>query len=41
MQFRLLGSPEVAEQNMAAALGGVEPRSLPAILLIVLTGAGS
>jgi hypothetical protein len=31
MQFRLLGSVEVAEQNMAAALGGVNPRSLLAI----------
>jgi hypothetical protein len=35
MQFRLLGPVQVAEQNMAAALGGVEQRSLLAILLIV------
>ena len=35
MQFRLLGPLEVAEQNMAAALGGVKLRSLSAILLIV------
>jgi hypothetical protein len=47
MQFRLLGPVQVAEQNMAAALGGVEQRSLPAILQIGwleemrLTGAGS
>ena len=50
MQFRLLGPLEVAEQNMAAALGGVRQRSLPAILLLHanevvatdrLTGAGS
>jgi hypothetical protein len=35
MQFRLLAPLEVAEQNMAAALGGVTQRSLLAILLIV------
>lgn len=35
MQFRLLGPVQVAEQNMAAALGGVKQRSLLAILLIV------
>jgi hypothetical protein len=34
MQFRLLGPLEVAEQNTAAALGGVKQRSF-------LTGAGS
>ena len=34
MQFRLLRPLEVAEQNMAAALGGVKLRSLPAMLLI-------
>jgi hypothetical protein len=28
MQFRLLGPLEVAEQNMAAALGGIKQRSL-------------
>jgi hypothetical protein len=32
MQFRLLRPLQVAEQNMAAALGGVEPRSLLAIV---------
>jgi hypothetical protein len=35
MQFRLLGPLEFAEQNVAAALGGVKQRSLLAILLIV------
>ncbi len=34
MQFRLLGPLEVAEQNMAAALGRVEQCSLPANLLL-------
>ena len=34
MQFRLLGPLEVAEQNTAAALGGVKQRSLLAILLL-------
>jgi hypothetical protein len=33
MQFWRLGPLQAAEQNMAAALGGVERRSLPAILL--------
>src|SRR5688572_20184409 len=34
MQFRLLGPLEVAEQNTAAALGGIKQRSLLAILLL-------
>ena len=34
MQFRLLGPLEVAEQNTAAALGGVKQRSLLAVLLL-------
>jgi hypothetical protein len=51
MQFRLLGPLEVAEQNTAAALGGVKQRSLPGLsdapddpgtrLRWSLTGAGS
>ena len=32
MHFRRLGPLRVAEQNMAAALGGVQQRPLPAIL---------
>jgi hypothetical protein len=33
MQFRLLGTLEFAEQNVAAALGGLKRRCLPATLL--------
>ena len=35
MQFRLLGPVQVAEQKMAAALGGVKQRSWLAIVVIV------
>ena len=42
MQFRRPGPLQVAERNMAAALGGVKQRSLPAILLgAIRTGLGA